>query len=370
MARRVVAAVLAAALLAPLPALAASFSTSFPPQAAASWVESDKGVIVVEAGTASEDRTEAAAALVSALRESGKLPLVMDGNALGDVGSADDATIVKKAGHLPVDRVAVLRVFPGAADAAGTAVVTIYDMTGTALGGYSIKAGEALAARADESPRGGLGTRAAKAVEAITTQQVATNEKAQAEYDLKYVWFEDYLTVTANQYGAHVGTASAPVQGKHAKPLEGASFYEVVGQPELASSYRTRNAWKQGLFWGGLVTGIGGAVLLYPALTAGLECDFGDAKCEDDADARRPMLLGTSIGLMGVGTIAYLVGAGLNAHPVELDEARRLADEYNGKLKKDLGLSAMRKEQEPALQLDAGLMAHDGGGSIAVSGRF
>lgn len=372
MARRILAAALAAALLVPISARAAAFTTSFPSSAAASWVQdAERGVLVVGAGAASAERDEAVASLVAALRESGRFPLVMDGASLGDVSASDDKAIVQGAGHLPVDRIAVLRVFPGAADAPGTAVVTIYDSLGNGVGGFSVRGGEALAARTAETPRGGLGTSAARAVELVTERQVTRNAEAQAKYDDQYVWFEDYLTVTANQYGASVGTASAPVQGKHGRKLEGATFYEVVGQPELASSYRTRKAWKLGLFWGGVVTAVGGAALLYPALTAGMGCDYGDTKCEDDASSKRTTMLTASLGMLGVGTVAYLVGAGLNPHPVELDEARRLADEYNGKLKKDLGLTASRVEpQTPALQLDVGVAATDGGGAFALMGRF
>lgn len=366
MARRVLAAVLAAALLCPSTAFAASFGTSFPPAAAESWVDADKGVIVVAAGAASPARDEAAAALLAGMRESAAI-LVMDGGSIGNVDEADDAAIVQRAQHLPIDRIAIVRVFPGAADAPGTAVVSIYDTTGKALTGFSIREGEALAARTGPGVRGGLATSAARAVGILTEQQAAKTAEAQAEYDSRYVWFREYVELSVNSFGMaqQTGSGGVPVQGKNGRVLEDESFYEVVGQPELADRYRSRDAWKTGLTWGGVAAGIGGLALAFPAMTASSDCDVVDASCRNKGN----VLLGVSIGLMSVGTLAFLVGNGMNPHPVDLDEARGLADQYNDKLKKDLGLSAA-KADEPALELDAGLVAHDGGGGVAVSGRF
>src|SRR5262249_10265501 len=94
------------------PALAA-WENSFPPSSVASYFHGlHVSLIVVGAGG---DARDAVDAFTSAARASRRFELVMTGDGLGDVSKLDDATIVSRCGKLPVNHVAIVRVFPGQA---------------------------------------------------------------------------------------------------------------------------------------------------------------------------------------------------------------------------------------------------------------
>src|SRR5690606_25352684 len=104
-----------------------------------------EALIVVVAGEKTAAATEAGKALADAAR--GTARLVMDDSSLGDVSALDDQAIVAKSQHLPVDRIAIVRVFPGAS--ADTAVVTVYDKKATVLSSFSGESGTPMTAQAD-----------------------------------------------------------------------------------------------------------------------------------------------------------------------------------------------------------------------------
>jgi hypothetical protein len=100
-------------------------------------------IVVVPAGDHVE-RDQAAVALMQALRASGRLSLVMDWGALGNVASLDDRSIVGRAANLPVAVVAVIRVFGGEGERT-TAVVAYYDKSVRTLGALTGDRGVPLA---------------------------------------------------------------------------------------------------------------------------------------------------------------------------------------------------------------------------------
>ena len=87
-------------------------------------------VLVAGAGEPADEVARAAEGLRSRLRESGLASLVMDAAALGVVREDGDETIRKKATTLPWERLLIVRVFPGARDAAPTAVITVSERSG------------------------------------------------------------------------------------------------------------------------------------------------------------------------------------------------------------------------------------------------
>src|SRR5690242_6451570 len=105
-------ALVAAAVAANPPA--ASWTDTFPPAAVASYLDADgRRVLVAGAGEKTEPLRAASDAFATALRQSGRAKLVMDASPLGDLSQASDEQIVKKAQALPVELIAVVRVFPG-----------------------------------------------------------------------------------------------------------------------------------------------------------------------------------------------------------------------------------------------------------------
>jgi hypothetical protein len=355
-----------AVLTLPLPALASAWDPSFPAPAVASYLPAEAGTIVVGAGAASSDLADVEAALAAALRAGGKAKLVMDDAALGDVSALDDAAIVAKAKSLPAPRIAVARVFPGADGAAPTAVVTFYDRDGNAAGAFSVERGAALAANAApaaEGPGQGASAAAVQAVAQVGKAVSTAAAEAQEKYDREFVWFENWAAVSANS-GVVMSTWSVPYQGKYKKNIDGPEFYEVVGRHDLAEEYRSSDHWKTGWMIGGGVLTLGGAALMVTSLMTMGGCDIDDTACEDSS---MNQLIAGSAAMVG-GGIGFLVSAAINPHPVDLAEARRLADEHNQKLKKDLGLAA--RDEEPTGGIHAGLAALPGGAGLVLSGTL
>jgi hypothetical protein len=351
-----------ALLILPLPALASAWEASFPPNTVATYFAEEAGTIVVAAGVPSADLAEAEAALAGALRGSGKAKPVMDDAALGDVSALDDTAIVARAKNLPVQRIAVLRVFAGAEGEAPSAVVTFYDPAGNATGAFSVERGGVLAA-ADRpaAPGQGASTAAMAAVAEVGKTVSATAAEAQERYDREFVWFEEWVGVSA-QSGAVVAAWTVPYQGKYRKQIDGPEFYEIVGRPDLADEYRGTRNLRTGLMIGGGVLTLGGLGVAMSSLFK--DCDLDDTACEDSVT--NMLIAGGVAG--GVGLIGTYIAMAINPHPVEPAEARRLADEYNQRLKKELGLAARDVDAGP--QLRAGLAAFPGGGGVSLSGTL
>lgn len=349
--------VLLAGLALPLPALASAWDPSFPPPAVGSYLPAEAGTIVVGAGAPSTDLSEAEVALAAALKASGKAKLVMDDVALGDLSALDDAAIVARAKALPVARIAVLRVFTGAEGAEPSAVVTFYDQEGNATGAFSVERGAILAAAEipAAAPGQGASTAAMRAVAQVGKTVSATASEAQKRYDREYVWFESWAGVGGKAW-------MTPYRGKGRKSIDGSEFYEIVGRPDLASDYRTGRAWRTGFKVGSGVLLAGGLVFAGMSLFHWVSCDEG--ACDD---AKNELIIGG--GLLGGSLAMNLVGSAIHPHPITSDEARRMADEYNDQLKKELGLSAAL--QAPADGIRAGLAALPGGGAaMTLSGSL
>jgi hypothetical protein len=239
-------------------------------------------------------------------------------------------------------------------------VVTHYGKDGAGHGGYSATPGVAVAAR--PSTGTGVAESAARALDQVEKETAHTT----SSYDDQYVDFIDVVTIQTNGRYVNVQQGIQPVQGKYKKPLEGASFYEVVGHPELADSYRRTRNWKLGLalgggalFLGGLTYGVLG--ILDDGCSAGRlgAAVGGDGVCSRDYTQ---LIVGGGVALVGV--LAGTVGLTLNPHPVDATGARQLADEFNRRLREGASLPARPPE------LQAGLFARPGGGGVALGGRF
>jgi hypothetical protein len=137
--------------------------------------------------------------------------------------------------------------------------------------------------------------------------------------------------------------------------LDGGSFYDLVGRPDLAARYRTRHAWKSGLRI------IGGVSLTLGALTwtmaRMLEATFSSSVCglaqQSACDPGYKTLWVPD--LMMAGGLALMVVPGFwSDDPVSKEEKARLARDATAR-----GVS-WNVSAAPA----------PGGGTIVVGGRF
>ncbi len=309
-----VAALLSLVLLAPSIAAADGFADALDPEALSRHLDADASrVLVVRAGTADPLLDEAAAAVAEALRAGKRASLVMDDVALGGPLALSDAEIVARASWAPVDRLAIVRVFPGAPP---QAVVTLVRKDGTVVASLSAARGGGVAQAAEVEP----------APETAPVPDPGPSEEeleeARAFYAERFVGFEEGVTVTIYRSGfTSTSEWRRPYQGRYRKPLDGAKFYEVVGRKDLASDYRARTAvrWSSGILGTGLLVG---AAWVYVE---------GIVK-----DETYPPAVPISLGVAGAAGL--LLSTFLDPHPVEPYEARAIADRYNTRLREDLGL--------------------------------
>ncbi len=160
--------------------------------------------------------------------------------------------------------------------------------------------------------------------------------------------------------------------GQELKPLK---FYEAVGRPDLAASYRRR----RGAMIGGYVAaGIGyiiAGAFTYAIVTNPKDCsiDLPDdefQRCLDDDSALNRRLWGMGIGL-GISVVGLSVAIyyAVNRQPIDKNDAAELADRYNQALRGRLGLPVVM--HRPLLR-DLRLAPYVNGnqGGLALSARF
>ena len=300
---------------------------SYEPAAVASYLDrQNAAVLVVTAGAPTDSSQAAEVALINALRAGGQTRLVMTGMSLAVQPTDRDDDLVKKANALPVDVVIVQRVFPGSSPSSPeVAVATLYDKTGTPLGAMALTSGQPLQKR-EGARRQTAGQDAVVGV---------LKEKTRPEKNDAPTNSTDPAKITFG-LGAMVNVQTGQIVStwvnlyQQGKPLNGARFYEVVGRPELAKSYRGRMGARIGLMAGGGAVTLGGGLMALLTLSPG--CAVYNAATFTCVQTRTPSLVVPGLVVGGVGLVALMVGAFINPNPVGPQEAVELAQEYNRKL--------------------------------------
>jgi hypothetical protein len=373
--------VLAALLALPSAALGAGadWGAALPADAVASYFEgANLRVLVVPAGA---DAKAAAAALGDAVRKAPAVALAMPADALGDVSALDDAAIVAKAGSLPIDLVAVARVFPGK-DGTSSLVVTLYAKSGSAMSAFSAATNAPLVAKkAGGGVSGGMAGASSGVVDGVVGGNATGREAAVKAFEERAVWMQGWAAVDSGT-GRIVSTWSVPMQGKYGEALKGAKFYEYIGKADYAATYKKRQLIRGLVGAGGVAVGIAGgaywgANATDPYMEGGcdkfydedyFETDASDA-CYARAEEKNTMTALIGGGLIGVGTITFLAPFLIDPHPVKTNERSRLVDEYNDALAKELGLASLGAERSAPVFAAGGWATPDGGG-VTLAGEF
>lgn len=309
------------------PVPAQEWSNSFPASAVASQLDLHPVAILVVAATL--EARPATEAIEAALRASGKARLVMDDSALGDLATLSDSQIVERSKGLPIDRVMVVRVFPREGRPS-TAVISLYDQDGHRKAGFAAEAGQPLqnktAISAPQPPSSGL--------ESKTAQEL---------YDEKYIGFSDIQIFDADS-GRTLEQWITPYQGKYRQPLETLAFFELVGRTDLVAAYQKRNRVRLsiGLGGAGLMVG-GGGLIAWGLVGSCTKIDVANDRCLTRDS--RPVIAGGA--LAGVGLAALLAATAVDPNPVDGPTARKIADMYNKRLLRELGLQETRRLQTP-----------------------
>ncbi|WP_434391256.1 hypothetical protein [Melittangium boletus] len=365
------------------PAFAAedsTWGTTFTTDAVASWLDRPSArYLVVVPGPPSPALGEAERALTAALRASGKASLVMDAQALGPVASLDDASIVQRASHFPMDRILVLRLFPDASGALTQAMAVLYDPVGASRGAFSATRGTPLVANPTPDAPKGAEPKVAEVPAKPLLPAPRPGLSPEEQYEQSYIGFDDFVAVSTGSMSL-ARRFTVPFEGKFKKPLEGKSFYEKVGRQDLVESYDKKMNIKVLLGVAGGASILGGFIYAFSTNSAPREdCQLGPdfSACIDRGMAQTSNQIssvGTAIGISAVGVALLSTGIFINAHPVSPSEARELADTYNTQLKSELGLSDERPSTPPprSVGLQARLSAQLGadGGRLLLSGSF
>jgi hypothetical protein len=168
-------------------------------------------------------------------------------------------------------------------------------------------------------------------------------DAAQREYEERRVGFDLLPYVSGSDGNVTTSLMTVPYQGQYKRPLIGVEFYQVVGREDLAAEYRSRSSRRNVLMGIGIGVIVGGGLYVLSAPRPDVNSSFEEfsrqARARDDAVAT-----GMAIGLGGLGLVT--IGALTDPNPVDAVEARRLADEYNRRLKAGLGISG-RAPLEP-----------------------
>ncbi len=310
---------------------AAAWRESFAADAALTYFRrGDKAAVIVVAAGEHSEAELAADTLEETLRDSGEFFLVMNDDVLADNTKVDDEKIVEKAKHLPVGQVAVVRVYAGAAGKPPAVVVTLYDKdTGEAGTAMSVTRG--TEARPSDRPPPSAGVEASGDEEAsdeaaergadIAAKTAKTAQRAadpmRRRYLAQHVWFDE-----TDEDADALDQWKRVYRGDQKQSLDGEAFYYEIGRPDLADAYGTQQVIKWSIVAGVLTVGAGSAAAIMLTGEPGNQSRLGTA------------------GAVGGGAFlgAALVGMYYNPHPIELDEARKLANEHNEKLRDELGL--------------------------------
>jgi hypothetical protein len=315
-------------VLVALAATASDWAASFEPTIVETYLDGDAPAVLVVGGDKLDSKV-AAQALETSLRSLKRLRLVMDSAALGDPTDLSDEQLAAKAKSLPIDTIAIVRVF--LSPEAPVVVVTFVNQNGQALSAFSTVRGKSPAAREGGAGRGV----SERALDAVTKEQrekrgVRPPGEPLSEYDKKHIEWPDRVK---NQSYAVWSTA---YQGESRTRLEGESFYLAIGRKDLADSYRSRNGVKVALLTGGIVTlGLGSLVALTSMafrpmcrVYAGVPNAPG-ACVESSTNLLIPGLI-----TAGVGLVVAIVSTAVQPHPISVTEAHRLTETYNASLKK------------------------------------
>ncbi len=209
----------------PAAAPASGWSETFVPAKVGTYLGDKKpNVRVVGANAVSEPAAEA---LRGARRASKSAGLVMDAQAIGATEGVDDRTIVERARSQPVSQIVIVRVFDGGPGEPQSAIVSFYRPDGTVATAITGTAGSPIAGNGGVAASAGVTTEAVAAVEQIgdeskaeTTKEEKVNAEAQAKYDAEFLYFENWIGVSA-QTGAVVATWSQITQGMSGADVRG-----------------------------------------------------------------------------------------------------------------------------------------------------
>jgi hypothetical protein len=317
-----------------------TWQRSFSPESLAKQFDVDGWRFAVLAVDGKATTHEAASALASALRET-KARRVIEDVEMGDVAGEGDEAILESLADQPADRFALVRTFDDSPDQPPRAVVTLYNVAGDTVAGFSTRKGRGEGGTKNEDRASeGVSKEASEQIAAIAENNASEREEALETFRRKFLWFEEITVV--NQNANVVRRKTRALRGEQKKRIEGVKFYEIIGRQTLAEKYTTRRTTRIVLYVLGTAGTLGSTGLLISGINAST-LDTSDLDGTETPDPRSNSGRGQIVagGVLGGLSAITIVAARLyNPHPVSASKRRTLADEYNDRLKDELDLSS------------------------------
>lgn len=132
-------------------------------------------------------------------------------------------------------------------------------------------------------------------------------------------------------------------QGELGREMSPDEFYATVDRFDLFRAYQKRHSTMINSFAAGAVVTAVGLAISVSALSD--DCKSGDPAFDDCSNGKRDKLL-AGLGVAAAGSIGLWIGYWFlsHPHPIDENEAKRLADVYNQHLRGRLGLPVVRSE--------------------------
>lgn len=319
------------------------WTESFPAAQVASYL-GPRPLRLLVTGSGGGDADAAAVALREALLRSGKAALVRDGSSVGYAMPMNDQTIVQTAQNVPVDRIVVVRVFPGSAGAPDRVVARVYDKAGQAVAtlttgrGVPVPAWTPDGAAAATSPTGAPPTPG--------PDPAAGTDSARREWERSALWYADWDGL--DRYGAIVNFRNQPLRGTQRENLSRADLYLALGRPDLIRSESRRRGVRLALGFTSIALGLAGTGTLIWGLVSlgnvpaasGTQGSVTFQYASDDgaytlSRATPWIVTGT---LLGGCILSALAATLVPPQALGAEEERRLVEEHDRKLRQRLGL--------------------------------
>ncbi len=198
---------------------------------------------------------------------------------------------------------------------------------------------------------------------------------AQQIYDERYLTVKDELVYSE---GA-VYKVRGLYRGKLDQPLDEREFFEIVDRPEYASEIDRRIFIRWALVAGGGALVLGSAIELAvqfgkrpsPPACGGMNDIVPYDICMRNWEANKDGPNYFIPGFMFAGSLVLWGGAFLiDEHPVDGPGLKRMADDYNAKLRGLLALDPGTTSQRRTLRIEAAPYAGPGAGGVVLRGVF
>ena len=196
------------------------------------------------------------------------------------------------------------------------------------------------------------------------------------EYERRYIAFRDEFAISAI-HGPSITTVvltrwSQPVEGKYQRELSYPEFYERVGRNDLADRFRARRNLRIGLIVGGALALLGGGGVmtwqLFQNTHATDACILqGRGGCSEGSDPTGYIAGGV---VAGVGFIAMTSAWFVHVQPAEPHQVSEMADQYNQRLRRDLGLDHHPAPSPPPVTFTLAPTLQRDGAGVRLVGRF